>query len=83
MATNNVLVYDPRYHTFDSWACLMVEHYADQQLEIPGPQTDWKQWGKGLLAVGFFSNEAVPDTDQFDDWQNWAAALLGAINPSV
>lgn len=74
-------IYDPRFHTFESWACLMVELYAEQQLEIPNETTDWRQWGSGLLAIGFFSNEAVPMPDNFERWDDWAAALMGAINP--
>jgi hypothetical protein len=73
-------VYDPRYHTFESWACLMVELYAEQQLEIPNAQTDWKAWGDGLLAIGLFGNEAVPIPAQFENWFDWAAALAGTIN---
>lgn len=73
-------IYDPRFHTFESWASLIVELYAEQQLEIPTAQTDWKQWGNGLLSIGFFSNEAVPVPEQFDNWYDWAAALAGAIN---
>ena len=73
-------VYDPRFQTFESWASLMVELYADQQLEIPTASTDWRAWGNGMLAIGLFSNEAVPVPDQFDNWFDWAAALIGAIN---
>lgn len=77
------LVYDPRYHTFDSWASLMAEQYAVNHLEIPSPFTDWKLWGNGLKAIDVFTNEAIPNTDNYDDWQDWAQALLGAINPPV
>ena len=77
------LVYDPRFHTFESWAALMCEQYAGQQLEIPGPLTDWKLWGDGLKAIDIFSNEAIPSPETYDDWQDWAAALLAAINPRV
>lgn len=83
MATSNAFVYDPRYHTFESWACLMVEQYAAQQLSIPTQDTDWQQWGQGLLAIDVFVNEAVPNPSQYDDWQEWASALLGAINPGI
>ena len=39
------LVYDPRYHTFQSWASLMCEAYAGQQLQIPSDNEDeWKSW---------------------------------------
>jgi hypothetical protein len=77
------LVYDPRYHTFESWAALMVEQYAAQQLEIPTAQTDWKLWGNGIKAIDVFTNEAIPSTDNYENWNDWAAALLGAVNPST
>lgn len=75
------LVYDPRFHTFESWAALMCEQYAAQQLEIPTQLTDWKLWGDGLKAIDIFTNEAIPSTEAFDNWSDWAAALLAAINP--
>lgn len=83
MALNPAQVYDPRYHTFDSWASLMVELYAAQQLEIPTQLTDWKTWGNGLSAIDVFTNEAIPRTDQYNDWQDWAEALVAAVNPRV
>lgn len=77
------LVYDPRFHTFESWASLMVEQYAANQLSIPTPLTDWKEWGDGLKAIDVFTNEAIPGTSEFDDWFDWASALLAAVNPQV
>ena len=79
--TESPLVYDPRFHTFESWACMMVEQYAAQQLAIPDQNTDWKLWGDGLKAIDVFTNEAIPSTDDFDNWFDWAAALLSAVNP--
>jgi hypothetical protein len=61
----------------------MVEQYAAQQLEIPTEQTDWKLWGNALKAIDVFANEAIPQTDDFSDWSDWAAALLSAVNPRV
>jgi hypothetical protein len=77
------LVYDPRFHTFESWAALMCELYAAQQLEIPNENTDWRKWGNGINAIDVFSNEAIPHTDTFENWFDWAAALVGAVNPDV
>jgi hypothetical protein len=59
----------------------MVEQYAAQQLAIPDQNTDWKLWGNGLKAIDVFTNEAIPNTDDYDDWFDWAAALLAAVNP--
>jgi hypothetical protein len=82
VATNApALIYDPRYHTFESWASLMCEQYATQQLVIPSASTDWQQWGAGLLAIDVFTNEAAPNPFQFDDWHEWAEALVATVNP--
>lgn len=77
------LIYDPRYHTFDSWAALMCELYAAQQLQIPNFDVDWKSWGAGLKTIDVFANEAVPEPYNFDDWQEWAEAVVNAVNPRV
>jgi hypothetical protein len=83
MALNPALIYDPRFHTFESWASIMCELYAAQQLAIPDAQTDWKIWGNGLSAIDVFTNEAIPRTDQYDDWHEWAEALVSAVNPAT
>jgi len=61
----------------------MCELYAAQQLAIPDAQTDWKTWGNGLSAIDVFTNEAIPRTDQYDDWHEWAEALVSAVNPAT
>lgn len=81
MALNPALIYDPRFHTFESWASLMCEQYGAQNLEIPNANTDWKAWGDGLSSIDVFTNEAIPRTDQFEDWYDWAEAMVNAVNP--
>jgi hypothetical protein len=61
----------------------MCELYASQQLEIPNENTDWRIWGNGINAIDVFSNEAIPHTDNFENWFDWAAALVGAVNPDA
>ena len=75
------LVYDPRYHTWDSWASLMCEGYAAQQLCIPSNEDEWVNWAEGLKAIDIFSNEAIPSPQSFNNWQDWASALVNAVNP--
>jgi len=74
------LVYDPRYHTWDSWACLMVEAYSGNQLSIPSGEDKWKEWATGLKAIELFNNDGIPGPDIFENWQDWALALVGAVN---
>jgi hypothetical protein len=61
----------------------MCELYAAQQLEIPNQLTNWKSWGNGLKGIDVFTNEAIPATDNFNDWQEWAQELVNAVNPAI
>jgi len=76
-------VYDPRFHTFESWASLMCELYSVQNLAIPDANTDWKEWASGLKAIDVFTNEGIPGPYIYDDWHEWAEALVNAVNPAV
>lgn len=80
---NVAQIYDPRYHTFESWASLMCELYASQQLAIPDANTDWKEWASGLKAIDVFTNEGIPGPTIFQDWQEWAEALVNSVNPAT
>jgi hypothetical protein len=75
------LVYDPRHHTFESWAALMCEAYAAQQLQVGVSEENWKEWAAGLKAIDVFQNEGIPGPYVFDDWHDWAEALVGAVSP--
>ena len=77
------LVYDPRYHTWNSWTSLMCEAYAAQQLSSNTPEEEWKQWASGLKAIDVFVNEGIPSPYIFENWQDWASALVGAVNQST
>jgi hypothetical protein len=61
----------------------MCELYATQQLAIPNASTNWQDWASGLKAIDVFSNEGIPGPFIFDDWHEWAEALVNAVNPSV
>lgn len=74
-------VYDPRFHTFESWASLMCELYAGQQLVIPNAKTNWQEWGAGLKGIDVFTNEGIAGPYAFNDWQEWAQELVNAVNP--
>jgi len=74
------VVYDPRYHTFESWGCLMCEAYAANQLSIPDANTNWKEWAQGIKAIDVFMNEAIPQPDIFNNWQDWAQEVVNAVN---
>ena len=74
------LVYDPRGHTFESWAALMVEAYSTQQLQMGLPEDKWQEFATSLLAIDVFNNDAVPQPYAFDRWNEWAEAVVNTVN---
>ena len=77
------LIYDQRYHTFESWSSLMVEAYAGQQLQIGVPEAQWKDWAFGLMAIDLFQNNALPSPNLFEDWRDWVDSIRNAVNQKV
>lgn len=77
------LVYDPRYHTWDSWASLMVEAYAAQQLSVPTGEHEWQEWGAAMKGIAIFEKEALPSPYAFTNWQDWAQEVVNAVNAST
>jgi hypothetical protein len=77
------VIYDQRYHSFESWSALMVEAYAGQQLAIGIPEDQWKDWATGLMAIDIFQNEALPSPNLFGDWRDWVDAIRNAVNQKV
>ena len=61
----------------------MVEAYAGQQLQIPSEDMDWKDWAVGLKAIDVFTNEAIPGPYIYENWQDWAQAIVGIVNQRV
>ena len=77
------LVYDPRYHTWESWSSLMCEAFAAQQLAINVPETNWRDWASGVNAIDVFMNEAIPSPNYYENWRDWATALVNTVNQKV
>lgn len=77
------IVYDPRYHTWESWTSLMCELYAANQLEINCPESEWKLWANGLKSIDIFTNEGLPGPDAFPNWQEWAQEAINVLDNLV
>ena len=58
----------------------MCEAYAAQQLSIGVNEENWRDWARGINAIDVFMNEAIPSPDYYTSWQDWASALVNAVN---
>lgn len=75
----NMVTYDPRGQTWDSWCALMAELFAVQELGTV-PEDRWKEWGDAMAGIGYFMSSGVPDTRIFDRWEDWAASIVGVMD---
>jgi hypothetical protein len=74
------LIYDPRGHTFESWSTLIVEAYAEQQLQMNVPEANWQEWGLGLMNVAIFNNGSIPSPYAYSNWNDWAEEVVNVVN---
>jgi hypothetical protein len=58
----------------------MCEAYAAQQLSSNTSEEKWKEWAAGLKAIDVFTNDGIPGPYIYENWQDWASALVGAVN---
>jgi hypothetical protein len=61
----------------------MCELYAAQQLEIPSDESQWRSWAMGIKGIDSFSNQSIPEPGIYENWYDWAEALMNSVNPSV
>lgn len=78
-----MIIYDPRYHTFQSWSALMCEAYADQQLMISVSEDDWVKWAEMFVGIQSVSKDGLPLPKMYNSWDKWATALVHAISNGV
>ena len=73
---------DPRYiDSFEEWSDYMyptLEQYGVIEQFTYG--SDWKSWAAGLLSLNTSAQLGVPQPYVFDDWQEWASRLIGALD---
>jgi len=73
---------DPRYiDSFEEWSDYMyptLEQYGVIEQFTYG--SDWKSWAAGLLSLNPIAQLGVPQPYVFDDWQEWASRLIGALD---
>jgi len=72
------IVYDPRGLTWDNYCRYMQELFAANDLGTM-PEEKWQTWAAGVNGIGYFVQSGVPDPRSFQNWQDWAMALVGIM----
>jgi alkyl sulfatase BDS1-like metallo-beta-lactamase superfamily hydrolase len=74
---------DPRLtKTVVEWADYMypaIEQYGGVASRL-FRESDWQDWGAGLLAINGIAQKGAPNAYQFTDWREWAERFNQALN---
>lgn len=73
------ICYDPRGMTWDQYCKLMAELFAPQQLGYV-VEEQWRSWVDGMNGIGFFVQSGIPDHRPYENWKDWAEAMVGIMN---
>ena len=74
-----MVTYDPRGMNWDQYCKLMEELFAPQQLGHVVEES-WRAWVDGLNGIGYFVQSGIPDHRPYENWQDWAMAMVGIMN---
>lgn len=74
-----MISYDPRGMTWDQYCKLMAELFAPQQLGYVAEEA-WRSWVDALNGIGYFVESGIPDHRPYENWQDWAMAMVGIMN---
>lgn len=75
------LLTDPRYMELQTWADMTVF-----DLENFGPigrlehESEWQNWGAGIIGINGISQQNPPSPYQFDDWREWALRFYQVLD---
>lgn len=54
------------------WAQSLVIDFSSDNVVLLTDESEWKEWGNGLVQEDSFSNNGAPATHAYSDWQTWA-----------
>jgi len=74
-----MITYDPRGMSWEQYCKLMEELFAGNQLGHV-PEEHWRMWVDGMNGIGYFVQSGLPDHRSFDNWEDWAKAVVGVMS---
>jgi hypothetical protein len=77
MTTGSVVIYDPRFLTWEHWSALQVStHLQHGPSVLQGvPESDWKKWAAQFVSLPDHAGDGLPWPEFFKNWRDWAFAV--------
>lgn len=74
-----MIAYDPRGMNWDQYNALMIEQFAANPLPKV-PEAHWKIFVNEMTKLSYFTKSAIPTSDSYQNWQDWAKAMVGILS---
>lgn len=65
----------PEFISLRDWADSLIIDFPNDNVPIIYNEEDWKRWGNSVVTGPSFQSLQAPNTDLYDNWQDWAFVL--------
>lgn len=70
----------PRYANLSNWAASLIVDFPKDNIPVLTSEDEWKLWGNLLAEENSFSQNEVPNTSGYSDWNSWALDVFFNMN---
>lgn len=74
-----VIEFLPNYSSWADWNGNLLHYFSEQQFPFL-PETQWRDVATAVTVNPVFDKYAVPNPNSVETWQEWASALIAAVN---
>ena len=71
--------YSPDYMSWEDWNGNMIHYFGEEPLPYV-PEDNWQEFARVMGSLTTFSAYGFPGPETYDDWRDWAEAIIVIVN---
>lgn len=65
--------------SWSDWNGNMLHYFGEEQLPFVA-EDNWQEFARAMGSLTTFSSYGFPEPEMYDDWRNWANAIIVIVN---
>jgi hypothetical protein len=79
MTIRQIIEFGPEYSSWEDWNGNML-HYFGEEAIMYSSEDNWQQVAYNIMSLSTFSNYAISDPAEFEDWKDWVYSFIETVN---
>lgn len=75
-----IIEFSPEGSTWADWNGNFLHYFGEEPIPYYVDEKMWKEVAQSITQLATFNNYALPDPDEFENWQDWANELITVVN---